>query len=53
MNEQTDNFVYSASCYIQWKHQFCSISKIGGGEAFSVDLPKPYVFYATIFFASF
>ena len=32
-----DNLLHSESCYIQWNHPFCSISKIGGALAFSVD----------------
>ena len=45
-----DNFLHSESCQIQWNHPFCSISKIGGALAFSVDPQNPYIFYATVFF---
>ena len=48
MNKR-DIFVHSESGEIQWKHQFCSICKIGGGEAFSADPPKPLYFLFKLF----
>ena len=48
MNKR-DTFVHSVPFKTQWKHQFCSISKIRGGEAYSVDPPKPLYFLCRSF----
>ena len=44
-----NNFIHSESCWIQWNHPFCSISRIYGVLAFSVDPPKNLYFLCNSF----
>ena len=49
MNEQTGYFCTLWAVLNPMEHKFCFISKIGGGDAFSVDPQNPHIFYATRF----
>ena len=48
-DEWTNGILYTLSRAKSNGTSFCFFSKIGGGDAFSVDPPTPHIFYATRF----